>query len=171
MHCGAHFKMFIVYCVCGKSKSATHFKMVIESVASIVQCACAKIKVFFSALHAHCKLVIESVTGAVTQQERDRGRHFQLSSTLHFNFQCGQFSTKIVNLDNLQYTTAQCRPLIFPWQSSRSAQRCISTEIFNLGNLHHCPPLIFPWHSSCQLHFKIYSPMAQFMSRYVAFKQ
>ena len=32
-------------------------------------------------------------------------------------------------------------------------------------------PVIFPWHNSCQLHFKIYSPMAQFMSRYVAFKQ
>ena len=94
-------------------------------------------------------MVIESVTGAVTQQERDRGRHFQLSSTLNFNFQCSQFSTKIVNLANLQYTTARCPPLIFPRQSSRSAQRCISTEIFNLGNLHHCPSLIFPWHSSC----------------------
>ena len=110
---------------------------------------------------SHCKLVIESVTGAVTQQERDRG-----SATSRSAQRC--ISTEI-------FQSCQFTP--FSMAQFMSRYVAIHQRIFNPVNLHHCPPLIFQSHGTIHvwiytLHFEIYSPMAQFMSTgYVAFRQ
>ena len=111
------------------------------------------------------QLVIESVTGAVTQQDRDPASHFQLGPMLQFNrefsiqFQFFNSSSAqcCISAKNFNFSSSPMlhfNPRIFNFNSS-SAQCCISTENFQFSQLNAHPPIIFK------------PTMAQFMSGYM----